>query len=541
MTLWTSPVPLHLAGSQAAPAPAATAGASSSTSSSTSGGMTPSATDEAPAPSVGGLAPPPVAAANGSRRQTLPTVPTAAAVEQGQAKWLEFAPTSPQRRASFVTEPGAVEGNPFEIYREPARSDAVLGTQSFYEAGTSYIKDSSNALGTSSGSMSLGQSASAPRLPAVAPIMGAPSSTTPPPPLGPARSASTGSLHNVTAAPAPAPTGNPFYDGAPLSPIRYNKPIAKVELSPSSHALFSQAFSDLDPLKRAESPTARVPLDQLKEHRAQLELQQQQQLQLQLHLQLQQQQLQLQQQQQQQQQAAAAEQGWGGWPQHQQQPKQSGFADPSASLNASFGAMSLGQQQQQFPPPAPAQSGWADFSAPPVASQPPQAWPPAAPAAASAGNDGFDLLAGAGAGNNATGAATAAAGSRFDPVRQKSLADASFDLGVVGYFPEEEEDEAGGLDASHASHGAGDGHEHHDEDIDGSWGGGHAEFEIQDDHLVAEDRERAGSASGLLYEVAFAAPTQFGMLLEVRMGGWGGPFLWVAGAWLWLWLHPSLD
>lgn len=55
-----------------------------------------------------------------------------------QDKWLEFAPTSPQRRASFVTEPKAVEGNPFDIYKEPEHNNDRLVPNTFYSAGTSY-------------------------------------------------------------------------------------------------------------------------------------------------------------------------------------------------------------------------------------------------------------------------------------------------------------------------------------------------------------------------------------------------------------------
>lgn len=55
-----------------------------------------------------------------------------------QAKWLDFAPTSPQRRNSFVTEPGAVEGNPFDIYKEPDTNNDGLRPNTFYSAGASY-------------------------------------------------------------------------------------------------------------------------------------------------------------------------------------------------------------------------------------------------------------------------------------------------------------------------------------------------------------------------------------------------------------------
>jgi hypothetical protein len=55
-----------------------------------------------------------------------------------QEKWMEFAPTSPQRRNSFVSEPGAVAGNPFEIYRAPDHNNDRLMPNSFYEAGAPY-------------------------------------------------------------------------------------------------------------------------------------------------------------------------------------------------------------------------------------------------------------------------------------------------------------------------------------------------------------------------------------------------------------------
>jgi hypothetical protein len=98
-------------------------------------------------------------------------------------------------------------------------------------------------------------------------------------------------------------------------------------------------------------------------------------------------------------------------------------------------------------------------------------------------------------------------GFAFDPVRQKSLADSAFDLGVAGFFGdepqkqqhqeyEEEEEDEGPVD---------------DEDDDGSVGDGYG-FEVQDEHFTDE------GARGAMYEVVFNAPTQFGMLLEVSFG-----------------------
>jgi hypothetical protein len=107
--------------------------------------------------------------------------------------------------------------------------------------------------------------------------------------------------------------------------------------------------------------------------------------------------------------------------------------------------------------------------------------------------------------------------SIFDPVRQKSLADQSFDLGVSSYFPEEDrisrgqsqsqggfvlddEDEEGPVDAPYDP-----------EDDDGSVGDG-AGFELQEDQFTDEGH---GIDQSLLYTIHFNAPTQFGMLLEV--------------------------
>ncbi len=467
MTLWTSPVPMHLSGKDHIPAvdnkPSSSAEAQEGGDAALGDALNTSSSTPAP------------------RRRTLPAVPSAAQVQESQEKFLEFAPTSSQRRASFVSEPGAIDGNPFEIYKEPARTD-TLGTSSFYEAGASYaVKEHTPAAPP-------GPPAQQPPAKNAAFGMSTSGSTTRPESLQLSRPGSR--------------SGNPFYE-APLSPIRYNKPIAKVELSPHSTAMSSIAFGDLDPLKRAESPTAQIPLDQLKisSHNEQL--------------------------------AAAAtaaaqqqqeQQQWGAWP-HQPQPTVVPQQQQQQQAAFGFAPPPVQQQQQQQQP-----NGWADFGAPPVAlapqasyqQQPPSAqqgfgdpfgWP-AGPAAGANGatasaapktpnTDDFNLLAGARGG----GAATAEAGGAiFDPVRQKSLAESSFDLGVGAYFPEaqaaEEEEEEGPVD-------------HPDEDDDGSMGGdGHGGLDLQDDHFHHEGGDVEGSASGMHYEVAFNAPTTFGMLLE---------------------------
>jgi len=51
---------------------------------------------------------------------------------------MAYAPTSPERRRSFVTEPGAVEGNPFDIYKEPEHNNDALQPNTFYDAGAFY-------------------------------------------------------------------------------------------------------------------------------------------------------------------------------------------------------------------------------------------------------------------------------------------------------------------------------------------------------------------------------------------------------------------
>jgi hypothetical protein len=55
-----------------------------------------------------------------------------------QDQWLEFAPTSPQRRNSFVSEPSAVAGNPFEIFKGPDSNNDALLPNTFYSAGAAY-------------------------------------------------------------------------------------------------------------------------------------------------------------------------------------------------------------------------------------------------------------------------------------------------------------------------------------------------------------------------------------------------------------------
>ena len=105
--------------------------------------------------------------------------------------------------------------------------------------------------------------------------------------------------------------------------------------------------------------------------------------------------------------------------------------------------------------------------------------------------------------------------SIFDPVRQKSLADQSFDVGVGSYFPEEDRSRAG---QSQGGYVLDDDEEEgpvdaplDDEDDDGSVGDG-AGFELQEDQFAEEGD---GIDQTLLYNVSFNAPTQFGMLLEV--------------------------
>ena len=101
----------------------------------------------------------------------------------------------------------------------------------------------------------------------------------------------------------------------------------------------------------------------------------------------------------------------------------------------------------------------------------------------------------------------------FDPVRQKNLADSAFDLGVAGFFGEEEMKAGAGVEDDDEEGPVDD----PDED-DGSVGDGSG-FEVQDDQFADEGT----TPRGAFYEVVFTAPTQFGMLLEVSKGA--GPFL----------------
>ncbi|TFJ88322.1 hypothetical protein NSK_000671 [Nannochloropsis salina CCMP1776] len=526
MTLWTSPVPMHMAGKQVTAPRMETAvqdrepshtvsvvlasgagdGAGSNLGSGASNSFTHS--NSSASGSTTSTAP-------HQRRQTLANVPSAAEVHGRQEKWLEFAPTSPQRRASFVDEPGVVDGNPFEIFKEPARADH-FGSQSFYEAGASYSAKQ-HAPPPSAASSVVSRPASATRLSA--------SSV----PLGSER---LDSSYRPSSS-----TGNPFYE-APLSPIRYNKPIAKVELSPQSTALSAVAFSALDPLKRTESPTASVPLDQLKisaYNREQEVLaaakateEQGKQFQEQEHyrrqLQLQQPQPTAHFQQNLPQPQGQAEQphpqqgDWSAWPMQQGVVQAASQAQPASSTEwDAFGAPPT-VFPQQAPPSQPTfdnNFGWQSI--------------PGAFTTTTPNSDDFRVLGGHAAGGGEDGGeGKRGGGAIFDPVRQKSLADASFDLSVGGFFPEEPagaHTNAG--TGSRRSSGAGHAEEeeeeegledHAEEEDDDSMGGdGTGELEMQEEHFGEggsglEGRQR--SASGMYYEVAFTAPTTFGMLLE---------------------------
>jgi len=103
----------------------------------------------------------------------------------------------------------------------------------------------------------------------------------------------------------------------------------------------------------------------------------------------------------------------------------------------------------------------------------------------------------------------------FDPVKQKSIVDNSFDLNVSGYFPEGNKSHRRSNSLYDDDDNEYDGPEDDITSEADETDGGDQNFELQDDQLHEE------GLAGAYYEVNFTQPSQFGMLLEVStMDGW---------------------
>jgi hypothetical protein len=397
-----------------------------------------------------------------ARRNSLGSIPTAAEVEAKQDQWLEFAPTSPQRRNSFVSEPSAVAGNPFEIFKGPDSNNDALLPNTFYSAGAAYQVNERPVVIEEEADDIFGKTSALPVQGMMEPMA--------PGPVGVVPSFPESQPMRPTALPGAAATyRNPF--GEPLSPIRYNKPAPKVVLSPGSAERLNFIFSDLDPFKRAPSPRSQMPLHIMqRDPSVGVPLSQ-----------------------------VPARHS----PQHFAQPQPqpvaaNGWPQPQAAW-PQFGAQHPTHQQG---PTAPSFQGF-----------PLQPWAPKSPTRQAADSFGFGFDAvppghmspfksGSSAGGVDDGFGTAA--DAFDPIKQKSLVESSFDLSVGNFFTEEEV-KAGGVQYDDDEE---DGPED-DPDDDGSVGDGEDGFELQDDQFAEE-----GVGGGYLYEVSFTSPQQLGMLLE---------------------------